>query len=71
MTKIYARSIRKLLLDKMRKFNWCLKQCSDRSYNELDELSAGYMAMARDLAREQQALEWSEALILDSILEDR
>ena len=30
------------------------------------ELMEGYSAMARDVARERQAQEWSEALIADS-----
>ena len=30
-----------------------------------DDLAAGYCAMAQDTAREQEALEWSEALIGD------
>lgn len=30
-----------------------------------EELSAGYQAMAQDTAREQEALDWSEALIGD------
>jgi predicted CopG family antitoxin len=30
-----------------------------------DDLAAGYMAMAQDTQREQEALEWSEALIAD------
>ena len=31
-----------------------------------DDLAAGYMAMAQDTQREQEALAWSEALIGDS-----
>lgn len=31
-----------------------------------DDLAAGYMAMGQDAAREQDALEWSEALLGDS-----
>jgi predicted CopG family antitoxin len=33
-----------------------------------DDLAAGYQAMGQDVAREQDALEWSEALIGDIAL---
>ena len=36
-----------------------------------DDLAAGYMAMAQDTQREQEALEWSEALIADGTHEAR
>jgi predicted CopG family antitoxin len=36
-----------------------------------DDLAAGYMAMAQDTQREQEALEWSEALIADGNHEAR
>ena len=35
------------------------------------DLAAGYMAMAQDTQREQEALEWSEALIADGTHEAR
>ena len=36
-----------------------------------DDLAAGYMAMAEDTQREQEALAWSEALIADGTHEAR
>jgi predicted CopG family antitoxin len=36
-----------------------------------DDLAAGYMAMALDTQREQEALAWSEALIADGTHEAR
>ena len=36
-----------------------------------DGLAAGYMAMAQDTQREQEALAWSEALIADGTHEAR
>ena len=36
-----------------------------------DDLAAGYLAMAQDTQREQEALEWSEALIADGTHEAR
>jgi len=32
-----------------------------------DDLSAGYLAMGQDTAREQEALAWSEALLGDAV----
>ena len=42
-----------------------------RRYVVGDDLAAGYMAMAQDTQREQEALEWSEALIADGTHEAR
>ena len=36
-----------------------------------DDMAAGYMAMAQDTQREQETLEWSEALIADGNHEAR
>lgn len=42
-----------------------------RPHVVVDDLAAGYMAMAQDTQREQEALEWSEALIADGTHEAR